>query len=26
VVIILGLLVNVFGGVLGQRLAMRTQP
>ena len=25
-VIILGLLVNVFGGVLGQRLAMRTQP
>lgn len=25
VVIILGLLVNVFGGVLGQRLAMRTQ-
>ncbi|NYS31785.1 MULTISPECIES: EamA family transporter [unclassified Pantoea] len=24
-VIILGLLVNVFGGVLGQRLAMRTQ-
>ncbi|WP_315314193.1 EamA family transporter [Pantoea vagans] len=26
VVIILGLLVNVFGGVLSQRLAMRTQP
>ncbi|WP_159227237.1 EamA family transporter [Pantoea sp. 18059] len=26
VVIILGLLINVFGGVLGQRLAMRTQP
>ncbi|ERM09331.1 O-acetylserine/cysteine export protein [Pantoea agglomerans Tx10] len=26
VVIILGLLVNVFGGVLGQRFAMRTQP
>jgi len=26
VVIILGLLVNVFGGVLGQRLAIRTQP
>lgn len=26
VVIILGLLVNVFGGVLGQCLAMRTQP
>ncbi|MGC1097000.1 EamA family transporter [Pantoea agglomerans] len=25
VVIILGLLVNMFGGVLGQRLAMRTQ-
>jgi len=25
VVIILGLLVNVFGGMLGQRLAMRTQ-
>jgi len=25
-VIILGLLVNVFGGVLSQRLAMRTQP
>ncbi|MGK3143945.1 EamA family transporter [Pantoea sp. C2G6] len=25
-VIIVGLLVNVFGGVLGQRLAMRTQP
>ncbi|MGC0837182.1 EamA family transporter [Pantoea agglomerans] len=25
VVIILGLLINVFGGVLGQRLAMRTQ-
>lgn len=25
VVIIVGLLVNVFGGVLGQRLAMRTQ-
>ncbi|MBS6034789.1 MAG: EamA family transporter [Pantoea sp.] len=25
-IIILGLLVNVFGGVVGQRLAMRTQP
>ncbi|MBZ6394761.1 MULTISPECIES: EamA family transporter [Pantoea] len=26
IIIILGLLVNVFGGVVGQRLAMRTQP
>jgi O-acetylserine/cysteine efflux transporter len=25
-IIILGLLVNVFGGIVGQRLAMRTQP
>ncbi|WP_312829782.1 EamA family transporter, partial [Pantoea anthophila] len=25
-VIIAGLLINVFGGVLGQRFAMRTQP